>query len=267
LKKTGLNLIVLCHIIPREEVGFVPFGGYLKKEADELKEQARIKFEDWQRAIARAGLESRVVIGVGEPVPEVIRTARDEHVDMLVAGKGSSTLDIAKRSPVPLLVHSYMAQFEAEGKKAVRENKLVFDRPLLAAGAPAASRKALSLLESLAGAVEKSEVAHVLEKKALSDPGIGKIKEEEMLRLKGYCDVLQKTGIAAEPHLLAGKPEEELINEARAAGCSMIIAATSDKEPPENAGLGSMARKLCETSEFPLLLVPVTPLSYPEDLD
>ena len=128
LKKAGLRLIVLCHIIPREEVGFVPFGGYLKKEADELKEQARIRFEDWQRAIAKAG-------------------------------------------------------------------------------------------------------------------------------------------IAAEPHLLAGKPEEELIAEARAAGCSMIIAATSDREPPENAPLGSMARKLCETSEFPLLLVPVTPLSYPEDLD
>lgn len=69
LKKTGLNLIVLCHIIPREEAGFVPFGGYLKKEADELKEEALIKFEDWQKAITRAGIESRIVIEVGDPEP------------------------------------------------------------------------------------------------------------------------------------------------------------------------------------------------------
>ena len=265
LKEAGLRLIVLCHIIPREDVGFVPFGGYLKKEEEELKEQARIKFEDWQRVIAKAGIESKVAIEVGEPVPEVIRIARQEGVDMIVTGRGDRTHDIIKRSWIPVLVHSYISSFEAEGKEVIRENRFVFDKPLLAAGSPRASEKVLSLLVSLAGAVVKAGVAHVIEKRALSGPGIEKIKEEEMLRLGRYCDMLQEAGIAAEPRLLAGKPEEELIDAARDAGCSMMLAAASEKEPRENAVMGSVARKLCETPEFPVLFVP--PLSQPEDLD
>ena len=117
------------------------------------------------------------------------------------------------------------------------------------------------LLESLAGAVEKAAVAHVIDKKALSSPEIEKIKEDETLRLEGYCDVLQKPGITAEPRLLAGNPAEELINEARASACSMIIAASSDREGQEDAPFGSVARKLCEISEFPVLLVPFPPPS------
>lgn len=266
LKEAGLRTVVLCHIIPREEVGFVPFGGYLKKEAEELKEEARIKFADWQQAITGAGMESRVVIEVGEPVPDVIRTARGEDVDLLVTGRGPRAVDIAKRSRLPVLLHSYMAPFEAEGETAVRENRLIFEKPLLAAGRPGPSRKALFLLRLLAGAVRKAAVAHVLEKKELSGPEVGKIKEKEMLRLKEYCHYLQEAGIEAEPHLLAGKPAAELINEARAAGGSMIIAASSDEETGEEA-LGSVARKLCETSEFPVLLVPVYPHLHHADLD
>ena len=115
LKKTGLNLIVLCHIIPREEASFVPFGGYLKKEADELKEEALIKFEDWQKAITRAGIESRIVIEVGDPAHGVARTAHKEKADMLAIGKGTLSLDVATRCSMPVLIHAYMAPFQAEG--------------------------------------------------------------------------------------------------------------------------------------------------------
>ena len=36
LKKVGLKEIVLTSIIPRDEVAFVPYGGYLKDEEERL---------------------------------------------------------------------------------------------------------------------------------------------------------------------------------------------------------------------------------------
>ncbi len=40
LKNAGLKEMVLTYILPREEVSFVPYGGYLKEE-ERLKETAR----------------------------------------------------------------------------------------------------------------------------------------------------------------------------------------------------------------------------------
>ena len=42
LKKAGLKEVVLTYVIPREEVAFVPYGGYLKDEAEQLEEVARL---------------------------------------------------------------------------------------------------------------------------------------------------------------------------------------------------------------------------------
>ena len=43
LKEAGLKEIIFLHVILREDVGFVPFGGYLKKEEKKMKAEARIR--------------------------------------------------------------------------------------------------------------------------------------------------------------------------------------------------------------------------------
>ncbi len=55
LKDAGLDELLLTCIIPRDEVAFVPYGGYLKDEEERLREEARIRFEDWQDDIVKAG--------------------------------------------------------------------------------------------------------------------------------------------------------------------------------------------------------------------
>ncbi|KPK36320.1 MAG: hypothetical protein AMK70_02655, partial [Nitrospira bacterium SG8_35_1] len=86
LKDAGLKEIILSHVISREDVGFVPFGGYLKEEEDRLREEATIRFEDWQKSLEEKGLQSKVVIKVGEPVPQILHTAEDEEADLIVVG-------------------------------------------------------------------------------------------------------------------------------------------------------------------------------------
>ena len=54
LKDVGLSEIILVYIIDRKEVGFVPYGGYLKEEENRIREAAKIHFEKWQQILSRA---------------------------------------------------------------------------------------------------------------------------------------------------------------------------------------------------------------------
>jgi len=40
LKAAGLQEVVLTHVVPRDEVAFVPFGGYLRAEGERLQADA-----------------------------------------------------------------------------------------------------------------------------------------------------------------------------------------------------------------------------------
>lgn len=259
LKAAGLREILFCHIIPRETVGFVPFGGYLKEEAGRLREEAGIKFGDWGQAVSAAGIGSRTVIEVGEPAPDVASIAVREGADLLVLGRGPLALDIARRSRVPVLVHGYLARFELEGMQAVRENRFIFENPLLAVDWSPASERALRLLVSLAGAVKRAGLVHIVEGEAGHGRELSRTtrpeetRRRQLARLEPFREALLKAGITAEAHVGAGRPAIEIIETARSVGAGMIMAGAAGGEGPE---LGSVARRLCELSEFPVLLVP-----------
>jgi len=91
LKKIGLKEVVLTYVIPRDEVAFVPFGGYMKDEEERLREEARIRFEDWQEAMSKHGLDSKIIIKVGNPIPKIISIAEEEKVDLIIAGRKKRT--------------------------------------------------------------------------------------------------------------------------------------------------------------------------------
>ena len=75
LKDAGLKEVILYYVIPREEVGFVPYGGYLKEEEERIREEVRIRFEDWQKSLSAKEINSRIIIEVGEPVPNILNIA------------------------------------------------------------------------------------------------------------------------------------------------------------------------------------------------
>ena len=123
LKKAGLKEIVLTYVIPREDVAFVPYGGYLKDEEERLREEARIRFEDWQESVSKKGIKTKIRIEVGAPIPKIMSIAEEEKVDMIVAGSGkkteieevclgSHTLGLIRRATIPILVNKYMQNIE-----------------------------------------------------------------------------------------------------------------------------------------------------------
>ncbi len=270
LKEVGLKEVILYYVIPREEVGFVPYGGYLKEEEERIREEARIRFEDWQKTLSANGIGSKIIIEVGEPVANILRIAEKERVDLIVVGRkkrtgtekpfvGSRTLQIITRSKIPALVSKYMVQFEWDGEMVTRLNDDIFRRPLLATDWSEPSERALETLASFNGLIEKAFVCHVIcvkISKGLDKSELYRIERESKERLEDYCKRLKASGIEAEPHLGAGRTPLEIIRISRELKASMIIMGTTGKDRLHEIWLGSVSHRIVEISELPTLLVP-----------
>ncbi len=270
LKKAGLNEIVLCYVIPVEQVGYVPFGGYLKQEEERLRTEAELRFEDWEEAVRSAGIGCRHMVGLGEPVPKILSIAKSEGVQMIVAGKkrfsalesafvGSETLDLMRRSPVPLLLNKHISTFKRDGEEVTRVNDRIFENPFLAADWSRASEAALEMLMVMKGAVRRAAIVHVLEEKRLTGlaaPEIARLEEREKERLASWLKRLRESGIQAESHLAAGIAESEIIKVSREFGATMIITGTTGKDRLREFFIGSVSHRVAEESEVPVLLVP-----------
>lgn len=270
LQKAGLKTVVLVHIIPREEVSFVPYGGYLKDEEERLAEIARLRFENWRESIAGRGIECRFRIETGNPNARILSIAEEEDVDLNVTGKkkrstfekvyvGEHILDLLRRSPVPILMGKYLSRYEDEGEVFTRVNDHPYDRPLLATDWSEPSEHALELLSSFQGLARKVLVTHIVGaklSKGLESEALDILEKESRKRLDDYCRRLKDAGVDAEPLLSTGKTAAEIVRLSRSYNATMIVMGRTGKDWFQQYWLGGVSHRVAETSELPVLLVP-----------
>ena len=270
LKKAGLKEVVLTYIIPQEDVAFVPYGGFLKEEEKRIKEEAQIRFEDWQKSIAPLGIESKIRIETGNMPTAILDIAQEEEVDLIVTGRkqrtafekvyvGSHILDILRRSEIPVFMGKYMVQYESEGQLLTRTNDNIYQRPLLATDWSEPSENALKALLAFGGACEQIMVAHIIGTKmssGLDNSALKKLKDENEKRLQAYCQMITDAGIKAKSILSAGKTVQEIIKLSRSRGATMIAMGRTGNDWFQEYWLGGVSHKIAELSELPVLLVP-----------
>ncbi len=270
LKKVGLESIILTHIIPRDEVSFVPYGGYLKETVVQLKAEARMRFEDWQNILIEHGIKSRIRIQVGAPNAEILSIAEEEGVDLIVIGRkkrtlmekvyvGSHIMDILRRSTVPVLMSKYMVQFEWENEQLTRTNEHIFDRPMLATDWSQPSENAMQSMSALKGLAETILVMHVIGAKlsyGMDRDKRSRIEKKSKSRLKAYSRTIKQFGMNAEYHLSAGKTVQELVRLSRDHKASMIVMGKTGKDWFQEYWLGGVSHQIAELSELPVLLIP-----------
>ncbi len=270
LKTAGLKKVVLAHVIPREEVAFVPYGGMLKDEADRLHEAAFRQFDDWIRTIGDAQLTFKKRIETGEANAAILDMAKTEKADLLVVGRkkrtlmekvyvGTHVLDILRRSDVPVLMSKYMVQYQWQGETLMRTNEHIWQRPLLASDWSDPSRRALDATLALKGLVEKIIVTHVLgarRVKNLEPSAVQRLEDESTERLDDYCRQIDAAGIANESHLAIGRTVEEIIKLSRDYNATMIVMGRTGKDWFQEYWLGGVSHQVAELSELPVLLIP-----------
>lgn len=267
LKKCGLEEIILLHVIPREEVSFVPFGGFLKDKALELKESAVLKFKDWAKELIKKDFKVKFYVEVGETISKIFEIAEKEGVDLIIIGKKKTFFPweeelsgkIIEKSKIPILLYRRLVIKEINGEIIQRENVQIFRKPLFAHDFSEAAQRALLFLLNFKELIEELTCVHVITKgsiKELTEEEVTHLEEEKLKLLKERVKDFEKLGIPIETFLRLGDPMEEIIKLAYEKGNTFIVIGKSSKGLIQKYLLGSVAKGLIQKSEFPLLIVP-----------
>ncbi len=269
LEKADMKEVVLCHVISRDDVGFVPFGGYLKEEEEKLRAEAKIRLEDWQQSLNEKSISSKIEISVGEPVHGILVKAEEEKVDLVVVGKkksfenersflGPYGRELMTRSKIPVLAISHIAQFKWQEAELTQTNDLPFEMPLIVVDWNEVSQRVVDFVSSLNGAVKKVLVFHNIDTSSPKEvSAMEDIEKECDEKLKVYCEKLEAAGIEAEPHTGAGEIFDEILRVSREREASMIIMGnTSGHRFLEKMLHRSISYEIARVSELPTLLVP-----------
>lgn len=263
LKKVGLEEIILLHIISRQDVCYVFHSGYLREEANRLREEAELRFEVWGKEIRASDLNYRTIIKVGDPVYDIPAICEEEKVDLLVLGKkkretpfvGSRTKEILKQVKVPTLVFKYKIKKE----DLEIENKNLFQKPFVAIDFSPPSLRALEFFYRLKDVFERGTVVYVIPSAKVE--GLDKMRmkalEEEMSQkldnlLKNYFENTEKV----EKLILIGKPQEMVLDLASEKEATLVILGRSEKTFIDRLFLGSVAHYVLDKARTPVLIVP-----------
>ena len=268
LKEIGLEEIVLLHVIPREEVSYVPFGGFLKEKALELTEAAKLKFQDWAKDIGKAGLKSKILIEIGDPLAKILEISEEVSADLLTIGKqkrekifvSEITLQLIKRTKIPILVYCHSILREQEGKEVVLENVQIFRKPLLATDFSENSLRARDFLLNFKPLVERVYLIHIIKSEKISslkEEEIQKLEEKLKLQLTELMQPFLSQGVEGDVFLGLGEnPANEILEFAREKEVTLIVLGKTGKGFFEELFIGSVTSQLLKVSEFPLLIVP-----------
>ncbi len=270
LKTAGLKKVVLTYIIDREDVAFVPYGGYLKKEEDRIRETAETRFEEWRKMLAEHQIESTLRIEVGSDNASIMDVAEEEKVDLIVAGRkdrdlfekiyvGSHILDLLRRSTVPVLMGKYRVNYESAGTELVKINNAIFTRPMLATDWSKPSQDAIEALAALSGVAEECLLCHVIDEKltkGISEADFDAIRQKSQSRLDAVQKQLADASFEVTTHLAIGQTVPEILRTSREQEATLIVMGRTGKDWFEEYWLGGVTHRVAELSELPVLVVP-----------
>jgi nucleotide-binding universal stress UspA family protein len=115
--------VLLCHVVPGADLlSYVPPGGEGYFPPNFVESQQKGALEEGERWLAEAGIANgRVLTPSGTDFVEIIRTARDEQVDLIVVGThgrgaishmllGSVAEKLVRKAPCPVLTVRHLDQ-------------------------------------------------------------------------------------------------------------------------------------------------------------
>lgn len=261
LRKASLDHVVFLNVIELEKIALRRGLGYRKDEAVRLRERANVRFIDWAEQLFEQGLEVGVYIVVGPMAQQVVKAAKNEEADLIVMGYhkkskvqeltgGVDISEIAYRTKAPVLMLKESRDEPAE---------CPFRRPLLATAWSPASNRAVELIASIGSVIETVHVIHAASEsslKAESSMAIQETRKTTRKKLDEICERLSRSGISAKPHVYIGDPTAEIQKAVLEFQASMVVLGMSRRAGWQERWLGSVPKRLIETINVPVLVVP-----------
>lgn len=265
LKGAGLEEILFLFVVDREEVVGDLVHGFDKKLLEQLSEEARLRFEDWEKAVQANGLRCRHLVEIGRPEGKILEVACREEVDLIASGRqrrlptdtvylGGTAMGLLRRTAIPVFV----CKHPEEGVCAPSGGH-DFERILFATDFSDDADHALEFVKRLAGVVQQVGVVHVISQREFQKSSKEEIRAEEakcQAQLEALCADLGQLGVAAVPHLVAGVTHAEILKIAADHRATAIIMGTRGKHGLKEIWLGSASHRVAEHAAIPVILVP-----------
>lgn len=87
------------------------------------------------------------------------------------------------------------------------------------------------------------------------DLHIDEVKQHAQEELVKICDAAREQGVEAHPHLLGGRPAEEIVQKAQDGECDLIVIGTHGRSGFDHFLFGSTCERVVRFSAFPVLSV------------
>jgi nucleotide-binding universal stress UspA family protein len=266
----GARLIVLHVVAPPVLYGEMGTRNPTPEIQEEILETSRIQLEE-----LLAGTDAEGLIVEGVAAHEIVHTAGERSCDLIVMGThgrgavarvllGSVAANVLRRAPCPVLALKPPGAHARSGDEAAAAGPDAVDRPpfpviLHPTDFSERSRHAFEFACALARGGGRLIVLHVVEAVHVVSEGY----EDALLeRLRGLKPV--DPSIRVDYRLFDGESASEIMREAAASSCDLIVLGTHGRTGVDRLVTGSVADAVLRHAGCPVLAVKVPkPASSP----
>ena len=250
LKQWGTVSLTLLHLVK---------SGYGEGQVPGLLDEYRQTLETSGNELRDMGFDVDVIAAsvsdIGDGIVEI-----SPDYDLIVAGTrsmnlveeiflGSAVRTVLRESNVPVLLQQIAAPGESDEMAQLQPTDTL-RHILLATDLAHGSTAAHEAAEVLAARGALVDCAHVMESDELTD-----YPERKTMLDAALQQAVKRAGGRGEALLKSGEPVQLLLELAAERSASMMVVGRTGRKWPQTL-LGSTARKLCEQSGLPVLVVP-----------
>lgn len=253
-KSFGLKEVVLVHVLDVRIPVLAPMS---------FPSLDQEMFSKTETKLVSIGLKVKTRVPVGLPAQEIVKIAQAEQVSIIavashgggIVGKiflGSTTTDVIRTSPIPVLVEKYRDVDKATCC-LISQNK--FKKVLLPLDFSVYSEKVLDHIINFSDFIEEVILLSVAEG-ARNDEALLKAIHEKERRLEAAKKNLLKLGLKVKTMVCQGAASTNIVEVAEQEDATLIAMATRGEGLIKELLLGSTAHSVARRSNRPLLLIP-----------
>ena len=252
--------LLVCHIVPE----VIPDGSVFTEFR-----RANLDIQGSVLARARAAVQQRVdiVLGTDHPTVDIILESGTPHVGLLrqaeetkagviVAGPGSTALDVVRHASTPVLIARHSPRGPVVGTTDFSDRSL----PALRAAAAEARRRGsdLHLLHAfdvglfMLGRAPAAAMPYLADSSSIALEGLDQIRTLAKQRLDA---TLREHDLPGTTTVIAGSAEDVIVQYAESVEAELVVVGTQGRSGLARLTLGSTAASVIESAPCAVLVV------------
>lgn len=252
----GIKDIIILHVIDTKRTA------HGEENESVLVKKAELILQEQKARLESIGKRVKTIVKAGIPSREILRTANEEKVSLVVMGArgrslikdillGSVSSDVLRYGKTNLLIMRHRVAEKLEGEVFEKYCDRILTKVLFPTDFSEGSEKALSMLKLNTGRIILVHVVDRGETKEELDAYV----EEAKRKLGKLQNLLRTSGFESELHVRIGDPANEINSIAEEEDVSLIAIGTKGKGLIEEIRIGSTAESVVRNAKKPVLVL------------